>query len=396
MRWASAVSDNPSLTLAIETCVANVQAALEGAPADLAVVFVSAQFAPQFGRVPQMVRDRLGPAVVFGCGAGGVIGGGHEVENRSAVSLTVAHLPGVQITPFRVEDPLLPNPDAGPDAWEELVKAQRADNPHFLVIADPFSIQAEDLLAGLDYAFPGAAKIGGLASAADRAGGNALFLDAEAFDNGAVGLALSGNITVDTVVAQGCRPIGAPLPITRCERNQLLELDGRPPLEVLQQLYAGASERDQQLFRHSLFLGVVMDELQERHRLGDFLIRNLLGIDQATGALAVGALLREHQTVQFHLRDAETAGEDLRSMLSQYLSDADPAQAEGALLFQCTGRGSYLYGRPDHDTDIFREHLGALPLGGFFCAGEIGQVGGSTYLHGYTSSFGIFRALGPE
>ncbi|MEK7214940.1 MAG: FIST C-terminal domain-containing protein, partial [Chloroflexota bacterium] len=320
----------------------------------------------------------------------------HEVEHRSAVSLTVCHLPGVQITPFRVEDPLLPNPDAGPDAWEQLVKARRGENPHFLVIADPFSIQAEELLAGLDYAFPAAAKIGGLASAADRAGGNALFLDGEAFDSGAVGLALSGNIAVDTVVAQGCRPIGVPLPITRCERNLLLELDGRPPLEVLQQLHEGASERDQQLFRHSLFLGVVMDELQERHRLGDFLIRNLLGIDQATGALAVGALLREHQTVQFHLRDAETAGEDLRSMLSQYLSDADPAQAEGALLFQCTGRGSYLYGRPDHDTDIFREHLGPLPLGGFFCAGEIGQVGGSTYLHGYTSSFGIFRALEPE
>jgi small ligand-binding sensory domain FIST len=396
MRWASAVSENPNFTLALESCVAGVRAGLDGAPADLAVAFVSPHFSAQFARIPRSLRDRLGAALIFGCSAGGVIGAGHEVEDRPALSLTAGHLPGVQLTPFRVTEGELPSEDAPPGDWERLVGAERAAAPHFLLLSDPYSFEAERLLAGLDYAFPAGAKIGGLASAAARPGGNALYLVDEAFDSGAVGVALTGNIAVDTVVAQGCRPIGQPMRITRCERNLLQELDGQPPMEVLQRLYEAVAERDRRLFRNSLFLGIVMDELQERHRIGDFLIRNLVGMDRATGALAVGAHLREHQTVQFHLRDAETASEDLRSMLSQYLSDADPAQAEGALLFQCSGRGSYLYGRPDHDTEIFREHLGPVPMGGFFCAGEIGQVGGSTYLHGYTSSFGIFRSLGPE
>jgi len=396
MRWASAVSENPNLTLAVESCVAGVLAGLEGAPPDLAVAFVSPHFSAQAARTPRMLRDRLGPVLVFGCSAGGVIGAGHEVEDRPGFSLTAGHLPGVRLTPFRVTQDDLPSEDAPPSDWERLVGSERGERPHFLLLSDPFSFDAERLLAGLDYAFPVGAKIGGLASAAARPGGNALYLTGEAFDSGAVGVALSGNLRVDTVVAQGCRPIGEPMRITRCEGNRLLELDGRPPMEVLQGLYERAGERDRRLFRNSLFLGVVMDELQERHRIGDFLIRNLTGIERDTGTLAVGALLREHQTVQFHLRDAQTAGEDLRAMLSQYLSDADPAQAEGALLFQCSGRGSYLYGRPDHDTDLFREHLGPVPMGGFFCAGEIGQVSGSSYLHGYTSSFGIFRAAGPE
>jgi small ligand-binding sensory domain FIST len=137
-----------------------------------------------------------------------------------------------------------------------------------------------------------------------------------------------------------------------------------------------------------------MDEFNEEPKLGDFLVRNILGVDARSGGLAVGERLREGQSVQFHLRDAEASSLDLQSMLSQYVSDHQPGSEAGAMLFQCLGRGSYLFGRPDHDTDMFREMVGSIPLTGFFCNGEIGQVGGSTYLHGYTSSFGIFRPKG--
>ena len=391
MRWASAVSDNASLNQALESCIRSVQDSLEGAPVDLAVVFVSPHFAQEYDAVSSAVRSRLHPGMTVGCSANGVIGGGHEVENRPGLSLTVAHLPDVGVTPFHITDALLPSPDAGPQEWEGLVGARVADEPHFILLADPFSTKAEEMLMGLDYAFPRSVKIGGLASASHNPGGNALYLGDAVYREGAVGVALQGNVVVDTVVAQGCRPIGQPMQVTKCHQNALLELDGKRPLEVLQDLYNSANEHDRQLFRGSLFLGVVMDELQERHRLGDFLIRNLLGMDQEQGALAVGAMLREHQTVQFHLRDSQTAGEDLRAMLTQYVGEVDAVATAGALLFQCTGRGSYLYGQPDHDTEIFREHLGPLPLGGFFCAGEIGQVSGVSYLHGYTSSIGIFR-----
>ncbi len=392
MRWASAVSDRRVLAEAADACAAEVIERLEGAEPDLAVVFVSPHFAAAYEEVGGLLRERLGAPLLLGCSASGVIGAGHEVEERPGLSITAAQLPGVRMTPFAISTDQLPNLDMGPDQWERLTGVPATPVPHFVLLADPFSMQMEDALAGLDFAYPASTKIGGLASGAQRPGGNVLYLGEQVRRSGLVGVAFTGDIVIDTVVAQGCRPIGAPMRITKCERNLLLEMDGRSPLQVLQELYERAPEKDRALFNRSLFLGIVMDELQDEYRLGDFLIRNLYGIDRDRGGLLVGAPLREHQTVQFHLRDAETAGDDLRSMLSQYLAEHDPARAQGALLFSCVGRGSYLYGRPDHDTGIFSEYLGPVPLGGFFCNGEIGQVGGATYLHGYTSSFGIFRS----
>ena len=238
--------------------------------------------------------------------------------------------------------------------------------------------------AGLDPTF----VVGGRVN---QAGANALFIGRDVHRSGAVGIAMHGNIAVDTVVAQGCKPIGRQMKVTSCHRNMLLELDGQSPLEVLRELIGELDERDKALAQHSLFLGVVMDQFNEDPKLGDFLVRNILGVDARTGGLAVGERLREGQNVQFHLRDAEASSLDLQSMLSQYVGDHQPGSEAGAMLFQCLGRGSYLFGRPDHDTDMFREMVGSIPLTGFFCNGEIGQVGGSTYLHGYTSSFGIFR-----
>ncbi|MEN9222425.1 MAG: FIST C-terminal domain-containing protein, partial [Thermostichus sp. BF3_bins_97] len=164
------------------------------------------------------------------------------------------------------------------------------------------------------------------------------------------------------------------------------------------------SPADQQLARHSLFIGLLMNEFKSEPTPGDFLIRVILGIDPRVGAMAIGDRVRPGQTVQFHLRDAQTSAEDLRWALSRYgaehdlrqsLPQAHPPEPSpdpcGALMFSCLGRGQGLYGTPDFDSQQFRELLGELPLGGFFCNGEIGPVGGSTFLHGYTSCFGIFR-----
>ena len=96
--------------------------------------------------------------------------------------------------------------------------------------------------------------------------------------------------------------------------------------------------------------------------------------------------------VRFHLRDAKTSAEDLHAMLTGYENTLSRKQdLSGALLFSCLGRGEYLYGEPNFDSNVFQQHLGDLPVGGFFCNGEIGPVGGETFLHGYTSSFGLFR-----
>jgi len=208
---------------------------------------------------------------------------------RSCPSAAV--LPDVDIRPAHLQVDGLPDLDAGPDKWVDLFGVAPDRDPHFVMLADPYSFPVQNLLMGMDYAYPKATKIGGLASGASREGGNALFLDGEVLRSGAIGLALDGNITVDTVVAQGCRPIGKPMRISKSERNMLLELDDVPPMEVLRDMLKTLPDRDQDLIRHSLFLGVVMDELIDNPVQGDFLIRNVVGMDQSTGALAIGEML---------------------------------------------------------------------------------------------------------
>ena len=391
MKWASAVSEHADLERAIDECATGLLSRMDSVAPDLAVVFVSQHHEADYEQVSGLVKQRLPSAKVFGCSGGGIIGGGVEVEQRPAVSITAASLPDVQIEAFHLDGDSLPDLDAGPALWEELVGVTSEQDPQFVMLADPFSFPVQNLLLGLDFAFSDSVKIGGLASGAQQQGGNALFLNDQVHRSGAIGLALHGNITVDTVVAQGCRPIGHLMHITESRRNVLVQLDGKPPLDVLKDLFQTMSERDQDLMRHSLFLGVVMDEMLEEPKQGDFLIRNVVGMDARTGVMAIGEMLKEGQLVQFHLRDAATSAEDLTAVLERYAIENRENQVQGALLFSCLGRGQYLYGRPNHDTEIFQEKLGQVPLGGFFCNGEIGPVSGTTFLHGYTSSFGIFR-----
>lgn len=393
MKWSSAVSEESTLADAFNECARRLEDDLGGLMPHMVAAFVSPHFAHEYEMLTALVAERLGDALLVGCSGGGVIGAATEIENRPGLALTAAHLPNVRLTPFHIQYGGLPDGDAPPDEWGDLVGTPVGSDVDFLILADPFSMQGEQLLMGLDYAFPRSAKIGGLASGAHHEGGNALYLGNETHTDGVVGVAFEGDVQIDTVVAQGCRPIGDLMHITSSRRNILLEVDGRTPFEVLKEIFMTLSERDRELAQHSLFLGVVMDELNDNPRLGDFLIRNIVGVDAQRGALAVGEMLKEGQTVQFHLRDAETSSQDLNAMLEQYVYDlpAGGQSEAGALLFQCLGRGSYLYGRPDHDTSMFTDMVGAVPLTGFFCNGEIGQVGDSTFLHGYTSSFGIFR-----
>jgi small ligand-binding sensory domain FIST len=291
---------------------------------------------------------------------------------------------------------MLPNADMPPEAWERVVGVAAGDLPHLVLMPDPFSIDAGALVAGLDFAYPRSIKVGGLASGGRQPGENALFINDRVVRSGAVGLAMSGNLTVDTVVAQGCRPIGRPAVITECERNLILKLGERAPLELLRELYEASGESERRLISKSLHVGIVMDPLSDTFAAGDFLIRNVIGVDEATGSVAVGETLREGQVVQFHVRDAATATEDLGAVLERYSAARGRKRPAGALLFSCVGRGQFLFGAADHDTELFQSMVAPVPLAGFFCNGEIGPVGGSTFLHGYTSSFAVFSPAAPE
>jgi small ligand-binding sensory domain FIST len=377
MRWASAISDHGSGLAALDEAVVSVRARL--ARLDLAIVFASPslakEIAPRLADVPA--------ATVIGCSGAGIIGDAREIEDRPAVSVTAAELPGVTCTAFRVEPDALPATDA---AWRAQVGAE---NPAgLLVLVDPFT-HAQALIDGLDAAFPRARKFGGLVSGGRMPGTDWLFAQGAAFRTGAVGVAFTGDVAIDTIVAQGCRPIGAPMVVTRAEANLIAELDGRGPLDVLQALHDSLDARDRGLFRHSLFVGIEMQDSLVHHE-GELLVRNILGLDPDANVLAVAARLRPFQVIRFLLRDASAATQDLVRLLERHRA-AGHGACDGALLFSCLGRGAHLFGEPDHDSRLFRDHLGEVAVGGLFCNGEIGPVGGTTFLHGYTSSFALFR-----
>jgi small ligand-binding sensory domain FIST len=393
VKWISTLSDAATLPQALDEVASAAEQSLKGQKPDLCLVFISSNFLSGYETVIPYLQTRLGPRVILGCSGGGVVGSGREVEHHPALALTFAVLPDVTITPFRVADSSLPGLDVSPKQWHHLVGVSPADQPQFIVLADPYSIRIENLLMGMDYAYPKASKVGGLASGATQPGENALYLNTVCYRSGAVGVALSGNVALDVLVAQGCRPIGKAMRVTKCDRNILMELDGKPPLNILRDLFMTLDARDQNLLQHALFLGLVMDPMKSHFTHGDFLIRNIVGLDTEKGLLAVGALLREGQTVQFHLRDAQTSADDLQQTLNTYASRSGRGQLAGALLFSCLGRGEFLYGHASHDTRLFQQKFGQIPVSGFFCNGEIGPVGGTTYLHGYTSCFALFRPL---
>jgi small ligand-binding sensory domain FIST len=321
-----------------------------------------------------------------------------EVEQQPALALCLAQLPGVTVQSFWLRERDLPDLDSSPQAWIDQIGVSPQAQPNFILLSDPSSSATNDLLQGLDFAYPGSVKVGGLASGRTMGGGSGLFFNDRYCEEGTVGLALSGDIALRTIVSQGCRPIGPVFRVTEGEQNIILQVQEEgdsapdqtfPPLEALQSIIRKLEETDRQLAQHSLFIGVAHSEFQAELEPGDFLIRNLLGVDPRAGAIAMGDRVRSGQRIQFHLRDANASADDLEILLERYKLQHGLGNIEGALMFSCMGRGEQLYNQANFDSGLLQRHLGQIPLSGFFCNGEIGPIGGSTYLHGYTSVFGL-------
>jgi small ligand-binding sensory domain FIST len=376
-RFASGLSQHPVAAHAVGETAGAILEQLDGDAPDLVVCFASPHFVGAFEDVAAAIRNLLGPRVLLGTTSVSVIGEAQEIEESPALALFAASVPDAQLT--SVELHVEETPD-GPSVvgWPEL----EGEPGSLLFVADPYSFPADAFLRRLDDDRPGLEIIGGLASAASRPRGNRLLLDDTLTDEGAIGVFLEG-VEMRSVVSQGCRPIGDPLVVTRSERNVVQELAGQRALDRLMTLAEGLSDADRVLVQQGLHLGIVVDEHKHEFGRGDFLVRNVMGADRESGAIAVGDVVEVGQTVQFHVRDAEAADEDLRSMLAD-------ERAAAALVFTCNGRGRHLFGVPNHDAGVLAELLGPIPAAGAFCAGEIGPVGGRNFLHGFTASLALF------
>ena len=360
---------------------------LGSAPCDLALVFAAetwADFDPL--ELSAILAKQLAPLRVLGCNASGVIAGRKEVEMLPAISILAMRLPGVRVQPFSLTQAELAKFDNGAALVAEL-DLYPNEKPKFIMLGDPMSADPERAASLFNEAYPGAPLVGGMASGLLLHKPSWLLLGSQVLRQGMAGVALVGPVEIQTVVAQGCRPIGEPLIVTKAEGNVIQELGGRNPLEVLREMLSKCTPEDQRLARSSLFAGLVMNESRADFHRGDFVIRNLLGYDQQSGALVLAAHLRRGQTLQFQLRDAHTSDLDF-SMLLGLLPEND-SEPRGALLFSCCGRGKGLYGESDHDATLVQSLRGPVPMAGFFANGEFGPVGGRNFVHGYTSSLAL-------
>lgn len=383
VRYAAALSQHPLAVEAAGEVLGAVLEQLDGLRPDLVVLHASADHAGMLDDVAAAVRSLLDPEAFIGTTAAMVAGGDQEIEAGPALSLWAAHWGGDRAR--TVELQFAPDGDGMRiDGWPDDI----APAGTLLLLADPFSFPTSEFLAICNRQAPGLTVVGGLASAARGPGGNRLIVDDRIVATGAVGVVLDGRVPVWTAVSQGCRPVGQPYTVTASQRNVVQQLAGRSAVERLQETAAALPDTDQALLRQGIHVGIVVDEHRFEFSRGDFLVRNVLGASPE-GALTVGELVDVGQTVQFHVRDAATADDDLRIVAGRAIAGRHPAQA--ALLFTCNGRGSHLFGRPHHDAALVHELGGdALHLAGMSCAGELGPVGGRAFLHGFTAVLALF------
>lgn len=387
MPFAASLSTQDDTAAALRETTAQLGKDL-GGPASLAFVFFSPHHSDQAETIAAALCDVLQTENLLGCAGESIVGGSREIEGQPAIAVWAARLPNAAVLPFPLQ---FEQADDGgafqgwPQQADEILQRESA----LLLLGDPFSFPADVLIAQLNDDRPGVPVIGGMASGGWAPRQNKLLLGREVFEEGAVAALIHGDVSIRTVVSQGCRPVGRHFVVTRSDRNVILELSGQPAMQRLHEVYESLSPDEKMLVRQGLHVGRVLSEYQDQFRRGDFLVRNVVGADPQSGAIAIGDYVRTGQTVQFHIRDAQSADEDLRELLREATASQ---KSSGALLFTCNGRGTRLFPEPNHDAACVQAALGGVSLAGFFAQGELGPIGQKNFLHGFTASIALFES----
>jgi small ligand-binding sensory domain FIST len=355
-------------------------------PASFACVFVHAGTPDDVAAALAAAARTIGAPHAIGCSSmHGVIGGGHGIEDVSAVSVFVASGADLAVRSFHLE--VMPRDDS--IAVVGMPEIEPADQVA-IVLADAYSFPVEGFVESSTTSLRGLPVAGGVAVGGHGSGSTRLLVDDRVVDRGAVGLVLGGSVGVEAMVSQGCRPVGNPMTITRAEGNVVLELAGRPALQRLEDLLMSLSPDDQAIAATGLQIGVMHDEYLDTHDQGDYLIRNIVRVDVDRSAVVVADDVEVGQTVSFQLRDPAAAGDDLKRVLTEWSDSVGRPTAAGALLFSCNGRGEAFFTSSDHDAVTVRDELGGAEVAGYFAAGEIGPVSGRNHLHGFSASMVVF------
>jgi small ligand-binding sensory domain FIST len=386
----AAVSTRAATDDALREAAVEAREALGGKP-DLALLFCSLHHTDQAGHLAKLACELLEAEHLLGCTGESIVCGGQEYEEQPAVALWLARWPGARLTSFHLGFERTPEGGAL-RGWPDPLVGEWPSGSFLICLGEPFTFPADYLLERMNEDRPGVSVVGGMASGAAQPGENQLFLGGQTFVEGAVAVHVSGPVRLRTVVSQGCRPIGRPFVVTKAERNILYELGGKPALVQLREIFTALPTREQQLVQRALHVGRVVSEYQDRFEQGDFLVRNVIGIDSNSGAIAIGDYIRPGQTVQFHVRDEEAADAELKQLLAQAKNAASEPPA-GGLLFTCNGRGTRMFSQPHHDAAAIARVFGKLPVAGLFAGGEIGPIGRQNFVHGFTASLALFESV---
>lgn len=373
---------------ALQRWAEHLRSSLHG-KVSLGLIFMAPRFFPHARQVLEIVRVHAQVPLLVGCSSQALIAGGEEIEEGGGLSLALFHLPGANLKAFHFNQE---NVDecTGPAYWHHETGIDPAQTNGWLAFGDPFNLDCDSWLRLWNEAYAPLPVLGGLASGDFNTRSTQVYLNGEVFEEGVIAVSVGGAVALAGIISQGCTPIGETWTITKADQNFIYEIGNRPAYTVLAETFAQLPPEDQKKTQGNLFVGLVINEYLDEFHRGDFLIRNLIGADPGSGIVAVGAFPRTGQTMQFQRRDAAAANEDMLALLNSAHEKLKDTQVYGGCLCSCNGRGSHLFGYPNHDAGMIQRRLGPLALTGFFCNGEIGPVGDRNFLHGYTASLALF------
>jgi small ligand-binding sensory domain FIST len=366
-----------------------LRARLPAKEVSLGLVFLSPKFFPHAAQVLEILRLHARIPLLAGCSGGGLVANAEEIEGAGGLVLALYSLPGATLKGVRITEEQVAAA-GGENFWPAETGVAKDKVNGWLAFIDPFHLDAEKWLRSWNENYSAMPAYGGLASGNYPEPLTQLYLDGEVFEDGGVAVAVGGDVALAGVISQGCTPIGEAWTLTRVRQNLIQHIGNRPAYAVLSETVQQLPAEEQRKAAGNLHIGLVVNEYMEDFHRGDFLVRNLLGGDPNSGVLAVGALPRTGQTIQFQRRDAAAASEDLNGLLAQAKKNLAGREIYGGCLFCCNGRGKNLFGRSSHDAGLVQAHFGPAGIAGFFCNGEIGPIGQKNFLHGNTALLALF------
>ena len=367
----------------------NLRGQLRAPKVSLGLVFMSPKYFSNANQILEILRVHAQIPLLAGCSSQSLIVGEQEVEQNAGLTLALYAMPRAEVKAFHFTQEQVEEAN-GPGYWPLETGIEPKQTNGWLVFIDPFHLDSETWLRTWNEAYAPLPVMGGLASGDYSEQLTQVYLSGEVFEEGGIAISIGGDVQLAGVTSQGCTPIGDTWTLTKVDQNIIHEIGNRPAYEVLAETFNTLSPEEQKSARGNLFIGLVVNEYLDEFHRGDFLIRNVLGADPNSGSIAVGALPRLGQTVQFQRRSAAAATEDMNELLARTKQSLGDAIIYGGCLCSCNGRGQNMFGKPNHDAQMVQQRLGPFGLAGFFCNGEIGPIGERNFLHGYTASLALF------